>query len=83
MALDDTDRLMIEDMISECQFATSKYLETGKDAHAKMLGYNIEQCLEILKEYEKDLKVDPENDKYKLHLFVPFQVNEMIQMRGK
>lgn len=83
MALDDTDRQMIEDCIYECQLSVDRYLASQKATHAKILRYNIEQCMEILEEYKEDLRDDTESDKYRLHLLVPFQVNELIKMREK
>lgn len=83
MALDDTERMMVEDCIYECQISVDKYLATGKPTHAKMLKYNVEQCLELLDEYKKKLHTDEECDKYKLHLLVPIQINELLKMREK
>ena len=82
MALDETDRLIIEDSIYECQVSVDKYLQTQKPTHAKMLKYNIEQTMELLYEYQKEVQVDDERDKYRLHLLVPLQVYELLKMRG-
>ena len=82
MALDDTERLLVEDCIYECQISADKYLQTGKPTHANMLKYNVEQCLELLQEYQTELQDDEETDKYKLHLLVPLQLNELLKMRG-
>ena len=82
MALDDTERLLVEDCIYECQISADKYLQTGKQTHANMLKYNIEQCLELFEEYKLSLQEDEEKDKYKLHLLVPLQLNELLKMRG-
>ena len=61
MALDETDRLIIEDSIYECQVSVDKYLQTQKPTHAKMLKYNIEQTMELLYEYQKEVQVDDEH----------------------
>jgi len=71
----------MEDTIMDLHFTSTKYVETGKDTHKKLLEINVQEAIEILKELQDELQDDEKKYDYKLHLLLPFQIYELICIR--
>ena len=83
MALKDKDREALEDTITDLHFTSSKYLDTEKDIHKKLLEVNIEEALTLIEAIKEDLKDDERLYDYKMHMFLPLQVYNLIKIREK
>lgn len=81
MALSDKNRDRIEDTIMDLHFTSTKYVETGKETHKKLLEINIQEAIEILKELQDEMEDDEKKYDYKMHLLLPFQIYELICIR--
>ena len=83
MPLAEKERDLIEDSIMDLHFAAQKYIESEKDIHRKLLELNIQDTLEIFKELKEQIKDDEMRYDYKIHLFIPFHIWEMVKLREK
>lgn len=81
MALDPEQREKVEDVIMDLHYTSSKYVESGKDVHKKMLAVNISEALEILNLVKNDITDDEKVLDYKIHLLIPFQIYELLSIR--
>ena len=81
--LTEEDRTKIEDTIMDLHFTVNKYLETSKDVHRKLMEVNIQEAIELLESIKKDIVDDPKVYDYKMHLLLPFQVYELLNIREK
>jgi len=81
MPLTEKNRERMEDTIMDLHFTSTKYVETGKDTHKKLLEINVQEAIEILKELQDELQDDEKKYDYKLHLLLPFQIYELICIR--
>ena len=77
----DKEREMIEDTIMDVHFAAQKYIENEKEIHRKLLELNIQDALDVFTELKDKLVDDEMKNDYILHLFIPFQIYELIKMR--
>ena len=83
MALNDDQREKIEDTIMDLHFTSQKFIESSKDIHRKLLEVNIQEAIELLKDVSDEMRDDPKRYDYKMHLLLPFQIYELIQIREK
>ena len=83
MTLSDKQREQVEDTIEDLHFTSTKYLETDRDIHRKLLEVNIQEAIQVLKDVSDEIRDDPKRFDYKMHLLLPFQIYELMQMREK
>lgn len=81
MPLSPEQRLRVEDTIMDLHFTTQKVVDSGKDIHKKLLQVNIEEAIAILEELKDDIVDDEKIHDYKIHIFFPMQVYEIIRIR--
>ena len=65
----------------DLHYTSSKFIETKKDVHKKMLQVNIDEAIELLQDLKDDLKDDEKLYNYKMHMLIPFQIFELLAMR--
>jgi len=82
MSLSKKDRETLEGSIYDAHFAAEKYLESGKDIHKKLLVMSVQEAIENLQILKDEIKKDEMVGNYKLHLFVPVQIVELLRVRG-
>ena len=83
MPLSEENRVKVEDCIMDLHFTATKYIETGKDIHRKLLEVNISEAIELLEELKDSLKDDDKVYDYKMHFLLPFQIYELLKIRDK
>ena len=83
MALSSEDREKLEGLKYDAHFAASKYLESQKDIHRKLLEVSVNEALETLKQLKEEVQKDEMVGNYKIHLLVPFQLVELLNKRKK
>ena len=81
MPLTDKDRERVEDTIMDLHFTSSKFVESGKDTHRKLLEINDQEAIEILKDLQEEIQDDEKRYEYKMHMLLPFQIYELICIR--
>lgn len=81
MALNEKERILVEDVIMDLHFAAQKYVESEKDIHRKLLELNIQDALDIFESIKDKVADDEMRFDYKIHLFVPFHVWELVNSR--
>jgi len=81
MALDKKEREVIEGNIFDAHFAASKYIETGKDIHKKLLEISVKEAIDTMQLLSAAVKEDDMVGNYKIHLLVPLQLLELIKKR--
>ena len=81
MPLTDKDRERVEDTIMDLHFTSSKFVESGKDTHKKLLEINVQEAIEILKDLQDQIQDDEKRYEYKMHMLLPFQIFELICIR--
>lgn len=81
MPLNDDQREHLEDVIVDLHITSTKFVKSGKEIHKKMLEVNVIEAIEILHSIKNDIKDDLKVHDYKMHLLIPFQIYELIQMR--
>ena len=81
MPLSEKERTSVEDSIMDLHFAAQKYVESEKDIHRKLLELNIQDAMEIFTELSDKIADDEMKYDYKLHLFVPLHIWEMVTDR--
>ena len=79
--MDDTDRQVVEEIIDDVQVCAERYLASPKDIYKKMLEVSVEEALELLKSMQSELQGDEMAEAYRLNLFVPIQLVELIKLR--
>jgi len=82
MALDKNEREVLEGSIYDAHFAAAKYIESGKDIHKKLLEISVKEAIENLELLKEEIKKDDMVGNYKIHLLVPLQLLELINLRG-
>lgn len=82
MALDKNEREVLEGSIYDAHFAAAKYIESGKDIHKKLLEISVKEAIENLELLKEEIKKDDMVGNYKIHLLVPLQLLELINIRG-
>ena len=83
MALEKNERDALEGSIYDAHFAASKYIESGKDIHKKLLEISVNEAIETLEKLKDSVKKDDMVGNYKIHLLVPMQLLELLKMRDK
>ena len=83
MPLSEEERAKIEDCIMDLHFTATKYLETNKDIHRKLLEVNVSEAIELLEELKNAIKDDDKVYDYKMHFILPFQLVELLKIRDK
>lgn len=83
MPLSDKQRELVEDCIMDLHFTSQKCIENEKEMHRKLFELNIEDAVELLGEIAEDMQDDEKVHDYKIHLFLPFQVYELLQLRER
>lgn len=84
MALTQEEKDIIEDVIDEVQFCTGKYLETEKDIHLKMFEVSINEAIEYFESIKENFVGEEEIlMKYRLHMFAPVQLMNLIAMKNE
>lgn len=81
MGLDKKEREIIEGNIFDAHFAASKYIESGKDIHKKLLEISVKEAIDTMQLLSNAVKEDEMVGNYKIHLLVPLQLLELIKMR--
>lgn len=80
------ERQDLEDLISDLQFtAYTLVAERDRGNHTetymKELNEMVSECETMLTELQPKLKDDEKRDIYKIHLFVPFHINNILNNR--
>ena len=83
MPLNDEQRMKLEDTIMDLHFTSQKYIESQKDIHKKLLEVNIQEAIEILQDVKDDIQDDVKKYDYKLHMFLPMQIYELVCLRER
>lgn len=83
MPLNEKDRSKVEDTIMDLHFTSSKYVESGKDIHRKLLEVNIQEAIEVLSDVQEQLADDEKRFDYKMHMLLPFQIYELVKIRER
>ena len=81
MGLNKKEREVIEGSIFDAHFAASKYIESGKDIHKKLLEISVKEAIDTLQLLSGAVKEDEMVGNYKIHLLVPLQLLELIEKR--
>lgn len=81
MGLNKKEREVIEGNIFDAHFAASKYIESGKDIHRKLLEISVKEAIDTLQLLSSAVKEDEMVGNYKIHLLVPLQLLELINKR--
>ena len=81
MGLNKKEREVIEGNIFDAHFAASKYIESGKDIHRKLLEISVKEAVDTLQLLSSAVKEDEMVGNYKIHLLVPLQLLELINKR--
>ena len=81
MSLDQEQRVDVEEAIFDAHFSAQKYLETGKDLHEKLLEVSVADAVELLATLTEAIADDPKAESYKMHLFVPLHLHNLLQLR--
>lgn len=81
MTISNEEREEIEEALFATHMAADQYLLRGKATHETMLRISVNEALSLLKQYKDRLKDDPMVENYKLHLFVPLQMHQLLEMR--
>lgn len=81
MGLNKKEREVIEGSIFDAHFAASKYIESGKDIHKKLLEISVKEAIDTLQLLSGAVKEDEMVGNYKIHLLVPLQLLELINKR--
>lgn len=81
MALTEKERTLIEDVIMDLHFAAQKYVESEKDIHRKLLELNVQDAHDIFANLKEKMADDEMRFDYKIHLFVPFHIWELVNSR--
>ena len=81
MGLNKKEREVIEGSIFDAHFAASKYIESGKDIHKKLLEISVKEAIDTLQLLSGAVKEDEMVGNYKIHLLVPLQLLELIDKR--
>jgi len=79
--LSQTDREGIEDALFAVHAAADQVLKTDKAIYDKVLKMNVEGAMYVLQCYKEELQKDEKFESYKLHLFVPMQINKLLELR--
>ena len=83
MSLTPEQRVEFEDAIFDAHFSAQKYLETGKDLHEKLLEVSVQDAIDMLQRFAEEIKEDQKIETYKLHLFVPLQMQRLLELRKR
>lgn len=75
------ERDVIEESIFDAHFAATKFIDSGKHVHYKLLELSVSEALENLEIFKEELREDEFTDNYRLHLFVPLQLIKLMEMR--
>lgn len=81
MELDKKEREELEGSIYDAHFAASKFIESGKDIHKKLLEISVNEAIENLEILKDKIKEDDMVGNYKIHLLVPLQLLKLINIR--
>ena len=81
MALKKEQRDGLESSIYDAHFAASKFIESGKDIHKKLLEISVNEAIQTLEAVKDEIKDDDMVGNYKIHLLVPLQLYEVIKTR--
>ena len=79
--MDETDRRVVEEIIDDVQACAERYLTSPKEIYRKMLEVSVEEAIDLLKTMREELAEDPMAEAYRLNLFVPIQLAELIKIR--
>lgn len=79
--IEESERDSIEESLYDTHFAATKFLETGKDIHFKLLEVSVSEALDYFELLKRELEDDEFLDNYRLHLFVPLQLMKLMEMR--
>ena len=81
MELDKKEREELEGSIYDAHFAASKFIESGKDIHKKLLEISVNEAIENLELLKDKIKEDDMVVNSKIHLLVPLQLLKLINIR--
>lgn len=79
--LNEEQRETVEEALYGAHLAADQYLNKPRAMYEKLLKISVNEALSVLENLKKDLADDPKSDNYKLHLFVPLQMHQLIEMR--
>ena len=81
MPLSETKREEIEEALYGAHLAADQYLNKPRQMSEKLLQMSVFEALNLLESLKDELTDDPRLDNYKLHIFVPLQLHQLIEMR--
>jgi len=77
----DEDRESIEEAIFAVHMAADQVINTDRVMYEKILDISVSEAMHILKSFKEELQSDEKFESYKIHLFVPMQLQKLIEMR--
>lgn len=77
----EEDREVIEECLYAAHLAADQCLQKDRVMFEKLLDMSVSEALTFLQALKEDLQDDAKLESYKLHLFVPMQINELIKIR--
>lgn len=81
MKLSEDIRDEIEESLFAAHLSADQYLNRQRPSYEKMLKISVHEAITLLEKYKDELGDDPRLENYKLHLFVPLQIHQLIEMR--
>lgn len=75
------DREAIEEAVYSVHMAADQVLNTDRVMYEKILDISISEAMHLLQSMKEELQTDERFENYKLHLFVPIQIQKLIQLR--
>jgi len=77
----ENDREAIEEAIFSAHMAADQVLNTDRVMYEKILDISVAEAMHILQTLKDNLQNDEKFESYKLHIFVPLQLQKLIEMR--
>lgn len=78
MPLSPESRKLVEDIIEDSNLAAERYLATQSELHGRLVEATVNESLEILKELKLEIQDDPYVENYRLLMFVPTQIVNLL-----
>jgi hypothetical protein len=81
MTVSEQKRDEIEEALYGAHLAADQYLNKPRPMSEKLLKMSVFEALHLLESLKDDLADDSRLENYKLHIFVPLQLHQLIEMR--
>ena len=75
------EQFFFEELISEAQYAASKYINEGRAIDKKVLDICLMEAKEFIDEHKYKIRDAGLMKKYRMNLLVPLQIRKIIEER--